>query len=142
MTTPRATDPARMALPPPLDMNLRVGDHHVVGWIAGRTLGFRGFATATEAAGAAWVAYRKAARRLARDAGRRPIPIDVAPVEIARRDGREVIRAGHLEIAALVRPGDGSRSGPESFGFEIEIPEAPESTIRANTCARPPTSRS
>jgi hypothetical protein len=123
MTTQLA--PNSMSLPPPssLELDLLDGDR-AVGWITGSAVGFRGFANETEAAHAAWVAYRALTRRLARRHGGRPAPIDVEPLAIARDADRETILASDRPIATLVRPSTHSRSGPETFGFEIPVPVA------------------
>ena len=119
MTTQLAPD--RLALPPPLDLDL-VDAGRAAGWIAGNTVGFRGFDDETEAAHAAWVAHRTIARRLARTHGMRPVPVDIEPLAIQRVEAKEMILASGRPIAALVRPGPDSRSGVDSFGFELLIP--------------------
>ena len=119
MTTQLAPD--RLALPPPLDLDL-VDAGRRAGWIAGNAVGFRGFRDATEAAHGAWVAHRTLARRLARTHGRRPVPIDIEPLALQQVDGREMVLASGRPIAALIRPGPDSRSGVDSFGFELSIP--------------------
>src|SRR5688500_17075197 len=123
--------PHDMALPPPLGLELIDGER-VVGWIAGRSFGFGGFGSEAEAAGAAWVAYRTVARRLAQRAGKRPIPIDVEPVALTWRGDRPVILASYREIATLVPPGREGRTDASSFGFELEVPgPADELTLRS-----------
>jgi hypothetical protein len=119
MTTQLAPD--RLALPPPLDMDL-VDAGRVAGWIAGNAVGFRGFGDETEAAHAAWVAHRTLARRLARSRGIRPVPVDIEPLALQQVDGEEMVLASGKPIAALIRPGPDSRSGADSFGFELSIP--------------------
>jgi hypothetical protein len=118
---------------PSLAADLMDGDR-VVGWVSGRTVGFRGFADEHEAAHAAWVAYRTLARRVARRRGTRPIPIDTVPVRLVWRDGREVILASGRAVATLIRPGAKSRSGAHSFGFEVEVP-APANELRVRAKA-------
>ena len=54
--------------------------------------------------------------------GTRPIPVDIEPLAIQRIEGKEMILASGRPIAALVRPGSDSRSGVDSFGFELLIP--------------------
>ena len=119
MTTLLAPD--RLALPPPLDLDL-VDAGRAAGWIADNAVGFRGFGDETEAAHAAWVAHRTIARRLARTHATRPVPVDIEPLAIHRIEGSEMILASGRPIAALVRPGPDSRSGVDSFGFELMIP--------------------
>ena len=119
MTTQLAPD--RLSLPPPLDLDLVDADR-AVGWIADNAVGFRGFGDETEAAHAAWVAHRTMARRLARTHGTRPVPVDIEPLAIKRVEAREMILASGRPIATLVRPGPDSRSGVDSFGFELLIP--------------------
>jgi len=113
--------PDRFALPPPLDLDL-VDAGRSTGWIADNAVGFRGFSDETETAHAAWVAYRVLARRLARTHGTRPVPADIEPLAIQRVDGKELILASGRPIATLVRPGSDSRSGADSFAFELLIP--------------------
>jgi len=119
MTTQLAPD--RLALPPPLDLEL-VDAGRTTGWIADNAVGFRGFGDETETAHAAWVAHRAIARRLARTHGTRPVPVDIEPLAIQRVDGKEMILASGRPIAGLVRPDSDSRSGVDSFGFEVLIP--------------------
>jgi hypothetical protein len=131
MTTQLAPD--RLALPPPLDLDL-VDAGRAAGWIADNAVGFRGFGDETEAAHAAWVAHRTVARRLARTHGTRPVPVDSEPLAIRRIERSEMILASGRPIAALVRPGPGSRSGVDSFGFELVIP-APTSELQVRAMA-------
>src|SRR5688572_30324926 len=118
MTTQLAPD--RLALPPPLDLDL-VDAGHVTGWIADNALGFRGFGDETEATHGAWVAHRTLARRLARTHRLRPVPVDLEPLALRRVGDKEMILASGRPIAALLRPGSDSRAG-DSFGFELLIP--------------------
>src|SRR5689334_8686975 len=111
----------RLGLPPPLDFDLIDADRSV-GWVANEAIGFRGFADETEAAHAAWIAYRTLARRLARTDGTRPVPIDIEPLAIQRVEGREMILASGRPIATLVRPSADSRRDVDSFGFEVSLP--------------------
>ena len=119
MTTLLAPD--RLALPPPLDLDL-VDAGRTTGWIVDNAVGFRGFGDETEATHAAWIAHRTIARRLARTHGMRPVPVDIEPLAIQRIDGKETILASGRPIATLVRPGPDSRSGVDSFGFELLLP--------------------
>lgn len=111
--------PNSMSLPPPavMEFDLLDGDR-VVGWVKGSAIGFQGFGTATEAAHAAWVAYRTLSRALARRRGERPVPIDIEPLALAREGERETILASGRAIATLLR-----RNGDESFAFELDVPE-------------------
>src|SRR3569832_1106962 len=113
--------PDRLALPPPLELDLVDADR-TTGWIIDNAVGFRGFGDETEAAHAAWVAHRTIARRLAPTSGMRPVPVDIEPLSIQRIDGKEMILASGRPMASLVRPGPDSRSGVDSFGFELLIP--------------------
>ena len=131
MTTQLAPD--RLALPPPLDLDLVDADR-AAGWIADNAVGFRGFGDETEAAHAAWVAHRTVARRLARTHGTRPVPVDIEPLAIQRIERSEMILASGRPIAALVRPGPDGRSGVDSFGFELVIP-TPTSELEVRAMA-------
>lgn len=113
--------PNLTSLPPPSPSELSDAGR-VVGWMSEDAIGFRGFAHEEEAMAAAWMAYRTLMRRLAHRDGTRPIPIDVEPLVLARDGGREGILASGQPIATLIRPGDESRSGFHSFGFEIAVP--------------------
>jgi len=108
------------ALPPPMRHLLH--RERPIGWLEGHTLGFFGFADTRDAANAAWVAYRTVSRKVARLLGTRPTPIDIEPLGIERRNGRDVIEASGRPFAQLVRPGPDSMSGPDWFGFMIEVP--------------------
>ena len=120
--TPRnAVSPEQLAVPPPLDLDL-IDAGRTVGWIGDNAVGFRGFADEHEAAHAAWLAYRTLARRLARRDGARPVPVGIEPLSLRRIDDREEVLASGMTIATLVRPGPESRSGPDSFGFELRVP--------------------
>ena len=125
--------PDRLALPPPLELDL-VDAGRTTGWIANNAVGFRGFADETETAHAAWVAHRTIARRLARTHGMRPVPVDTEPLAIQRVEDKEMILASGRPIATLVRPGPDTRSGVDSFGFELLIP-APITELEARALA-------
>ena len=123
--------PSRMAVPPPVRMDLRHRDT-VVGWIDGLKIGFLGFGDEAEAAHAALVAYRTVERRFARPGARRPLPVEVQPMSIARSGDAELILAAGMPIATLVRPGPDSRTGPTQYGFELEFPmPSDELTLRS-----------
>jgi hypothetical protein len=123
--------PTQMAAPPPSRHEL-TDDGTVVGWVDGRAIGFRGFGDEAEAAHAAWVGYRTMSRRFPRPAGQRPIPIGSEPLSFDQSGGVELILAAGRPIATLVRPGVGSPSGRESFGFELQLPvPADERTTRS-----------
>ena len=107
------------ALPPPTRHFLH--RERPVGWLRGHTLGFFGFADTREAANAAWVAYRTVSRKVAPLLGIRPAPIDIEPLGIEWRNGREVIVASGRPVAQLVRPEPDSPSGANWFGFSIEL---------------------
>ena len=124
---------AQRTTTPLLRLDLSEGGR-AVGWIRGRIVGFRGFASETDAGVAAWVAYGTAARRLARGTSGGAIPVDVAPLSFSHVDGRERILASGREIGTLLRPEAGSQSGSDSFGFEIEIP-APADELRMRSMA-------
>jgi hypothetical protein len=119
-----------MSLPPPA-FDLLDGTQ-LVGWVRGWTVGFRGFANENEAAGAACVAHRTLARRLAQRHGGPAAPIDAEPLSLVQDGDRQVILASGQPIATLVAPGVDSLSGPDSFGFEIEVPQpADERSMRS-----------
>ena len=113
---------AHTALPPPMRHLLH--RERPIGWLEGHTFGFFGFADTRDAATAAWVAYRTVSRKVASLLGTRPTPIDIEPLSIVRRNGREVITASGRPVAWLVRPGPESPSGPDWFGFAIDLPAA------------------
>lgn len=107
------------ALPPPMRHFLH--RERPIGWLRGNTLGFFGFADAREAAHAAWVAYRTVFRKVAPLLGIRPTPIDIEPLGLEWRSGREVIVASGRPIAQLVRPEPDSLTTANWFGFTIEV---------------------
>lgn len=112
--------PIRTDLPPPTRQLLH--DERPVAWLTGNRFGFFGFADAMEAAQAAWVAYRVVSRKLAPVLGARPTPIDIEPLRIERRHGREVTLASRRPIATLVRPDADDTGALHWFGFSIEVP--------------------
>lgn len=125
--------PSRLAEPPPLDLDLVDNDRRV-GWMTHDVIGFCGFANDFEAVYAAWVADRTMARRIARRNGNRPVLDDPASLYL-RRD-TDTVHTGERTIAALVRPGLASPSGPDTFGFELRVATAvDEVEIRASALA-------
>lgn len=123
------------AVPPPGAVEL-TDDDRVVGWIVENRVGFGGFATEQEAAHAAWVAYRTMARRRAWENGLRPLPIDIEPLTIQRRNKADVIAASGRDVATLVRPDASRPDYTPSFGFEITLSHAAdELSLRANAYA-------
>ena len=107
---------------PPLDLDLDDGSR-VVGWVRGWTVGFRGFANENEAAGAAWIAYKALARRLAYRQSGPPAPTGVEPLSVEQVGDRNVLLASGRPFATLITPSDESLGEPRSFGFEIEVPQ-------------------
>jgi hypothetical protein len=99
-------------------------DERPVAWLTGNRFAFTGFGNAMEAAYAAWVAYRTVSRKLAPALGVRPTPIDIEPLCIEWRDGREMILASGRPIAALVRPDAHDATATQWLGFSIELPPA------------------
>src|ERR1051326_2123925 len=114
-------DAAQRGLPPPVMVDLSDANQRV-GWIRGDTLGFRGFADASEASQNAWVARRRLMRRHARRRGGSLAPDARVAIALQTIGGRERILADNELVATLVRPGADSLSGPDSFGFELELP--------------------
>lgn len=127
--------PNHLPEPPPVgrhDFQLDLLDgERVVGWLRPDAIGFTGFATETEAAHAAWVAYRALSRRLARRDGRRPMPIDTEPLRLVQEsDGRSIV-GSRDRIAKLIEP-SATDARENGFGFELRL-DAPmdEVTVRA-----------
>ncbi|HEX2122315.1 MAG TPA: hypothetical protein VHL59_11790 [Thermoanaerobaculia bacterium] len=115
--------PNSTSLPPPDSLELSLVDGgRIVGWVKDQAVGFLGFANETEAAHAAWVAHRRLAQRLAHRHGGPPAPVDVEPLSLRQDGDRVVILASGEPVATLVLPAADSLSGPDSFGFEIEVP--------------------
>jgi hypothetical protein len=115
--------PNHLPEPPPVprnDFQLDVLDgDRVVGWITPAAIGFAGFATETEAAHAAWVAYRALARRLARRDGRRPVPIDTEPLRLVSNTDGRIIYGSRDRIARLIEPTE--QDAAHAFGFELRL---------------------
>ena len=121
----------QLAQPPTFDLHYFDEDQRA-GWVTTHAFGFRGFETEEEAMHAAYLAHRALDHRIARRDGRRPIPVTTEPLSL-RGDG--TLHAAGRHIGAIVRPGPESRSGPDSFGFELPFPEPlAEVTARAK-CA-------
>lgn len=64
----------------------------------------------------------------------RPVPVDIEPLALQRVEGKEMILASRQPIAALIRPGPDSRTGDDSFGFELPIP-TPTTELRVRAMA-------
>jgi len=114
--------PNHLPEPPPearhaFQLDLLDGDRHV-GWLRPDVIGFTGFASATEAAHASWVAYRTLARRLAHRDRRRPLPIDTEPLRLVAEDDGYVIMSSRDRIARLVEP---AVTEPTEHGFGFEL---------------------
>lgn len=132
VTRARPLITSHLATPPPAARRDLLAGDTVFGWIDGMTIGFRGFRDEAEAVHAAWVAYRTMSRRFAREGRRRPLPIDTEPMSLERSADVEHILAAGRPIGTLVRPGPDSHSGPDSFGFELQLPRpADELTLRS-----------
>ncbi len=116
--------PNHLPEPPPVgrhdfQLDLLDGDR-VVGWVRPDAIGFAGFANETEAAHAAWVAYRALSRRLARRDGRRPVPIDTEPLRLVPENGGRIVVGNRHRIAKLIAPA-ASDPQAEGFGFELRL---------------------
>jgi hypothetical protein len=81
---------------------------------------------------AAYLAHRALDHRLARRDGRRPIPVTTEPLAL---DHEGSLHAAGRKIGVIVRPGFDSRSGPDSFGFELPFPEPLEEVTARAKCA-------
>ncbi|MGH7638258.1 MAG: hypothetical protein ACREOK_11460 [Gemmatimonadaceae bacterium] len=115
--------PNHLPEPPParqhdFQLDLLDGDRRV-GWITPDTIGFVGFAHETEAAHAAWVAYRVLARRQARRAGRRPVPIDTEPLRLVTESAGRIIYGSRDRVAKLIE--GNATPTPHGFGFELQL---------------------
>lgn len=103
--------------------NFRLFDRdQEIGFIDGRRVGFRGFASATDAAAAAWAATREPALR---DRNRPGIPLSAEDAELIVVEGApgQMVAASCHTLASLFQtPGDGISSEPGDWRFEIEVP--------------------
>ena len=121
-------DTKQLAQPPTFDIDL-FHHGHMVGWLSPHAIGFRGFESEGDAMHAAFLAHRTLARHLARRDGRRPMPIGTEPLRVKRDD---TVDAAGRRIATIVRPGAASKSGADSFGFELSFrTPIDEATARA-----------
>lgn len=118
--------PLRQGRPAPLLAPVLRDDDHTVGWVRGHTIGFRGFATASHAATAAWMAEAIASRPPGAATPR------LEPLAFDRLHDRERILADDREIGTLLRPATDPRGDGDSFGFEIALPTtADDDHVRA-----------
>lgn len=129
--TSASMGPTRLAEPPPARSG--IADRDAARWVAAGVVGFGGFASAAEAAHAAWIAHRTLARR---DAQSRGAPLaDADPPTVARRHGRDLVIVGGHEIASLVSAGAdaaGEGRARATYGFELRLlPPADELHARA-----------
>ena len=127
--------PNHLPEPPParqhdFELDLLDGDRRV-GWIRPDAIGFTGFANATEAAHAAWMAYRVVARRKARRAGGRPVPIDTEPLRLVTESAGRIVYGSRDRVAKLIEA-EATDAGANGFGFELHLsPPLDEISVRS-----------
>lgn len=122
---------SQLAQPPTFELQLFDAERKV-GWVSPYGLGFRGFASEEEAMHAAYLAHRTLSRRLAHRHGRRPIPVATEPLTVNSDD---TLCAAGRPIGAVVRPGPKSKSGLDSFGFELPFTDPVEEVTARSKCA-------
>jgi hypothetical protein len=98
------------------------GNEFPIGWVEGRAIGFRGFATKEYAMEAARVAHRALSKWLARERHLAEVD-DGAGAVRTRRDGRlHWITIGGSPIGRLLDPDTHAPVGASTFGFELLLP--------------------
>jgi len=98
------------------------GNQLPIGWVEGRAVGFRGFATRDHALEAARVGHRALRAWLARER-HAPAADDADGALRTRRDGRlHWITVDGSPIGRLVDPDTHAPVGPSTFGFELLLP--------------------
>jgi len=143
---PATTIPFLLAEPPPVQNGavasvrdfdpMDLIDHDIqVGWLSPTVIGFTGFATETEAAHAAWIAYRAVWNRISKRHGRRPMPIDTEPLTLHREGDRTMVRASGRDVARLIPPYDAERSTERWTAFELRF-DPPMDELTARSKAR------
>ncbi len=94
-----------------------------IGWVEGRTVGFRGFADADEARAAATTAYNALTGWVARQARAQPPPHRVHRLSVRREGTVEWLTLGGVRIGRLRRFGaDDVPGAADDVGFEIHLP--------------------
>lgn len=107
------------------DAGFTLHDQHdaQVGWIEGRALGFRCFATLEDARAAARVAYETLASWSARTgAAAPPARIDNEPLHMVNDGAHEWFASGRVPVARLLRPRADVASDYGLHGIELVIP--------------------
>ena len=98
------------------------GNQLPIGWVEGRAVGFRGFATKDDALHAARVGHRALAAWLARER-HAPALKEAGGTLRTRRDGRlHWITVGDSPIGRLVDPDTHAPVSASTFGFELLLP--------------------
>lgn len=98
------------------------GNQLPIGWVEGRAVGFRGFATKDDALQAAHVGHRALAAWLARER-HAPAVQEGSGALRTRRDGRlHWITIGGSPIGRLVDPDTHAPVSASTFGFELLLP--------------------
>ncbi|HJQ53763.1 MAG TPA: hypothetical protein VJ825_07955 [Gemmatimonadaceae bacterium] len=95
---------------------------HDIGWIRGRSLGFRGIPTEAAAIDAAIDAARALDVTLLREfPGRTPQPIRASRVRLVHDGAYEWVADGDRPLARILRP-VGEPFPEETFGIELQLP--------------------
>lgn len=98
------------------------GNELPIGWVEGRAIGFRGFATKEHAMEAARVAHRALSKWLARERHLAEVDDDAGTLR-TRRDGRlNWITIDGSPIGRLLDPDTHAPVGASTFGFELLLP--------------------
>lgn len=95
-----------------------------IGWVEGRTIGFRGFADADEARAAATTAYNALTGWAARQRRAAPAPRRVDRLSVRHEGAVEWLTLGGVRIGRLRQFGwDDAPDAAPDVGFEIRLPE-------------------
>jgi hypothetical protein len=98
-------------------------DGQQIGWVEGRAVGFRGFASAKEARHAAGAAYGALRGWLARQRRMDLVPGPRRAVLYTRRDGGITwLTLGGVPIGRIVHPHERDPIGDGAYGFELDLP--------------------
>lgn len=117
----RHDDPARLAVPPPMDITLD-DEHRRVGWVNGDSVVFTGFRDEAEAAQAAWVAHRALMQHIVTSFGSRSAPLKAERLMVVRDEQGGTVRADGRPIARVLAPAADARIEAGQLAISLRLP--------------------
>jgi hypothetical protein len=93
-----------------------------VGWVEGKSVGFRGFGSGDEALSAANAAYDALRAWLARERRIAQLPGRRRALQVRREGSQTTIALAGVAIGRIITYGADARTGESEFGFELTLP--------------------